>query len=63
MPLMSTANWRDEMIEGLNDRGLNDIGVKRSRTDSLTSGTSDMRPEIEYGIKLFGLLKYDTPFF
>ena len=27
MPFMSTANWRDEMIEGLNDRGVNKSGL------------------------------------
>ena len=27
MPSMSTANWRDEMIEGLNDRGVNKSGL------------------------------------
>ena len=27
MPLMSTAKWRDEMIEGLNDRGVNKSGL------------------------------------
>ena len=29
MPLMSTANWRDEMIEGLNDRGVNKYYIKK----------------------------------
>ena len=27
MPLMSTANWRDEMTESLNDRGVNKSGL------------------------------------
>ena len=27
MPSMPTANWRDEMIEGLNDRGMNKSGL------------------------------------
>ena len=27
MPLMSTVNWRDKMIEGLNDRGVKKSGL------------------------------------
>ena len=31
MLLMSTANWQDEMIEGLNDNVVNKSGLKDSR--------------------------------
>ena len=30
MPLMSTPNWRDEMIEGLKDTGLKYTGLNES---------------------------------
>ena len=30
MPLMSTANWRNEMIEGLNDEVLKYAGLNES---------------------------------